>query len=63
MKKEKTMKKSYISPATEALEYVMEEMIATSSVTSDNGLDYGGIDEDGDLEAETRMLIDDFIFD
>lgn len=63
MKKEKTMKRTYISPATEELEYVMEEMIATSSVTSDNGLDYGGIDENGSMEAETRMLFNDFLFD
>ncbi len=57
------MKRTYISPATEELEYVMEEMIATSSVTSDNGLDYGGIDENGSMEAETRMLFNDFLFD
>ena len=55
------MKRKYMAP--DALEYIMEEMIATSSVTSNNGLDYGGIDEEGELDAESRMNFDDFLFD
>lgn len=57
------MKRTYIAPATEVLEYVTERMIAISDVTSDNGLEYGGIDEDGNKEAETRMLFDVLLFD
>jgi len=57
------MKRTYIAPATEVLECMTEQMIATSDVTSDNGLDYGGIDENGSMEAETRMLFNIFLFD
>lgn len=61
MKKITSMKRDYMAPATEVLEYMTEEMIAVSDVTSNNGLDYGGIDEDGDKEAGARMLFDIFL--
>ena len=38
-------------------------MIAASdanSVNSDSGIGYGGVDEDGSMNAETRMPLDDF---
>lgn len=57
------MKREYMAPATEVLEYMTEEMIAVSDVTSNNGLDYGGIDEEGNMEAGTRLLFDFFLFD
>jgi hypothetical protein len=57
------MKRQYMAPEIEILEYSTEEMIATSSVTSNNGLDYGGIDEEGEKEAESRPPIDFFLFE
>lgn len=57
------MKRQYMAPDIEILECRIEEMIATSSVTSNNGLDYGGIDEDGEKEAESRMPTDFFVFE
>lgn len=57
------MKRKYMAPDIKTLDFIMEDVIAASSVTSNNGLDYGGIDEDGNMEAETRMLLDDFTFD
>ena len=55
-----TMKRYYSIPTTEVLKSVLEEMIATSSVTGDNGIDYGGIDKDGILEAEIRATLVDW---
>lgn len=57
------MKRQYMAPEIVILEYSTEEMIATSSVTSNNGLDYGGIDEEGEKEAESRPPIDFFLFE
>ena len=57
------MKREYRTPSTEVVEYVASEMIATSGVSSDNGIDYGGIDENGSMEAETRFLFNMFLFD
>ena len=54
------MKKEYKTPAVEVLEYMTEGMTCTSGVGSDNGIDYGGVDENGSMNAETRMLFDDF---
>ena len=40
-----------------------EQMIAASGVDSNNGIGYGGIDDDGSMNAETRMISNDFLFD
>ena len=60
------MKREYPAPAVEVLEYISEQMIAASDangVNSDNGIGYGGVDEDGSINAETRMLFNDFLFE
>ena len=59
----KAMKKVYFAPQTEILEYMTEEMIATSGVESEGPFDipYGGIDE-GEQEPESRAPMDKFFF-
>ena len=41
------MKTLYITPSVEILELSAENMIATSGVNGNNGIGYGGVDEDG----------------
>ena len=48
------MKKIYMTPAVEALECLTEEMIAGSGVSSDVGIEYGGVD-DGTHEPASRI--------
>jgi hypothetical protein len=57
------MKREYQAPATEVLEYMTEGMTCASGVSSNNGLEYGGIDENGTMNAETRTLFNDFLFE
>lgn len=57
------MKREYQAPATEVLEYMTERMTCASGVSSNNGLEYGGIDENGTMNAETRILFNDFLFE
>jgi hypothetical protein len=57
------MKKEYQAPAVEVLECIMAEMIAVSGVGSENGIGYGGVDEGGVIEAESRPFFDNFPFD
>ncbi len=56
------MKRIYLAPAVDVLEYVTEGMVCGSGVTSDD-IGYGGIDENGAMEAETRQLFNIFLFD
>lgn len=58
------MKKIYMAPIAEILDCMVEDtVLAASGVTSNNGMDYGGLDEEGDLEAQIRMLFNNFQFD
>lgn len=57
------MKRIYLAPAVDVLEYVTEGMVCGSGVTSDEGIGYGGIDENGAMEAETRQLFNIFLFE
>jgi len=51
------MKKAYIKPET-SVEYIYDEqMLAISgvkSISNDVNIGYGGVDEDGDLEADVK---------
>ncbi len=47
------MKATYITPCMDTEEISVENMIATSGVTSD-GIGYGGVDEDGSLTPSSR---------
>lgn len=51
-----TMKKIYLTPFTETLEYVTDGLLAVSTVDSDSGIGYGGIDEEGTLDPASRAL-------
>lgn len=57
------MKKEYIAPAVEMLECETVGMTCASGATSDNGIGYGGIDDNGSMEAESRQLFNIFQFD
>ena len=54
------MKKTYIQPTmAEESEMEMDAMICSSrGVTSDNGISYGGIDENGDKVPSARRNYD-----
>ena len=48
-------KKNYVCPLVELEEAeCCTSMMAVSGVISNNGIDYGGIDEDGDLEPSVK---------
>lgn len=57
------MKKIYFAPQTEMLECMTEEMIA-GSVVGDETFDigYGGLDDKGELDPESRIPFGNFIF-
>ena len=60
------MKNEYMTPAVELLEYISEQMIAasdTNGVSSENGIGYGGVDSNGTVEADTRIIFNDFPFE
>ena len=48
------MKKTYIIPFAEVMLTEQEQPLATSGVVSNNGIGFGGVDEDGNLDAEVR---------
>jgi len=49
------MKKTYLQPLTEVAEIESTTMIcASDGVTSSNGIDYGGVDEDGEMNPAAR---------
>ena len=57
------MKREYTAPAVEVLEHISEQMIAASGVEGNNGIGYGDVDEDGLMNAETRILFNEFLFE
>ncbi len=48
------MRKTYIMPSMRMVECDSEELLDASGVYSEQGIDYGGVDEDGEREAESR---------
>ena len=49
------MKKTYLQPSPEMVIIGTTTMICGSEgVSSDNGIDYGGVDEEGELEPASR---------
>ena len=53
------MKKTYIQPLTEVVRMGTWNFIcASEGVTSNNGIDYGGVDEDGELDPASRRRRD-----
>ena len=47
------MKKTYIQPCMEEMQAEAAQMLA-ASVTGNNGIGYGGVDNDGSLNPETK---------
>ena len=56
------MKKTHITPVIEAIETDANIMSAASNIEgyvgNKNPLNYGGVDEAGEIEASSRMFID-----
>ncbi len=50
------MKKTYIMPSMRMVESETETLLLADStaISSDLGIGYGGVDEDGELEASSR---------
>ena len=48
------MKKIYIAPNTVVVEIESEMILAASGVHSDKGIGYGGVDQEGSMEAEAK---------
>lgn len=46
-------KNAYIKPCIEKMQAQAEQMLA-ASVTGNNGIGYGGIDNDGSVQPETK---------
>jgi len=56
------MKKKYLAPDTETLEYLTTQLLSVSDMTSDGDVDdigFGGSDDDGDIDPSSRET-DDF---
>ncbi len=54
------MKKTYITPWMETIEYKPVQLLSGSGVESmvlDDNIDYGGIDIAGDLDAEAEEFV------
>ena len=49
------MKKTYMMPTTVVVECGTEGLVCTSGVTGDNGLTFGGVDEDGIQTPASRV--------
>jgi hypothetical protein len=52
------MKKSYITPAMESMEFQPVELLNASGVSGSNGITYGGVDLDGTVTPGSRELED-----
>lgn len=50
------MKKTYLVPVCNMVRMEEEEMVATSGMTSDNGIGYGGVDVDGNWDPEVKGI-------
>ena len=50
----KMTKKKYMEPAIEQILMDDEVELLSGSVTGDNGIGYGGVDEEGDKDPDAR---------
>ena len=51
------MKKIYCIPSMQALQIQGEQVLAASGVTSNNGINWGGVDTDGELDPSVKANI------
>lgn len=49
-------KKEYIAPSMDVVEIKNMQLLAGSGVTSDNGIDYGGVDDEGIIDPSSPDL-------
>ena len=55
------MKKTYTTPITEIIVFEMLPLLNLSGVSSsDQGIGYGGVDEDGESDPESRVLYEKY---
>ena len=55
------MKKTYTTPITEIIVFEMLPLLNLSGVSSsDQGIGYGGVDEDGERDPESRVLYEKY---
>jgi hypothetical protein len=52
------MRKKYMTPSTETLDCIIEDLLSGSGVNSESGINYGGIDETGGLPPASRQFLD-----
>lgn len=52
------MKKIYLAPTMQSIDLEMQSIIALSGVKSNNGIGFGGKDDDGDLDANVKSAND-----
>lgn len=50
------MKKTYIAPNTVVVDIESEMILAASGVYSDTGIGYGGVDTEGNKDAEAKPI-------
>ena len=50
------MKKTYIAPNTVVVDIESEMILAASGVHSDKGIGYGGVDTEGNKDAEAKPI-------
>ena len=50
------MKKKYLQPSVSMDNMALQVILAVSGVTSDKGIGYGGIDENGTKDPSSRSL-------
>lgn len=48
------MKKEYIVPSIKVSVYQASELMSARGVIGDNGIGYGGIDDDGELDPSAK---------
>ena len=54
------MKKTYLIPSSVPMDMGSEKMIALSGVGGNNGIGYGGVDTDGNLDPDVKDNTFDF---
>lgn len=54
------MKKTYVNPEMSIVLMQNETVLAASGVTGNNGVDYGGVDENGDKDPDVKAEFFDF---
>ena len=50
------MKKTYIQPSLRSMVTETEKLMTLSGVGSERGITYGGVDENGEREADSRSF-------